>query len=162
MKYIRFLKAPVVRDRKLSALITITSDLGESFLASDAALHVTLEIASGAPAKAGVYAQKDALWKAGMRSLVVELGVPARARAGQEPAQLHVRSKQPTPQPGAAGLAGGFGCVVVPAWSAPLDLRNNVQVARAERLVQRRLPVSGRAPLRVWEEAGESIARHLW
>jgi hypothetical protein len=46
---------------------------------------------------------------------------------------------------------------VVSAWSAPFDLERE-----CVKLVERRFVSLEQREVRIWEETGESIARHLW
>src|ERR1700712_1385782 len=79
MHYIRFLKSPkVVRGNgsaSLIAKVTVTTDLGESFLAADVSLAVELLDGNGIVIKTP---GRDFLWKGGngMRSLEIALDIP--------------------------------------------------------------------------------------
>ena len=157
--YVRFLKAPrITRNEKdlsshcVTALITITNDLGDSFLAEDATIVANLRIGEG---KHAVSRDKKYHWKATSRELQVVIGpVPnQRGQIAMPSAQLCVQ---------AADTFGTMsdsqhGCKIMSAWSPHFDWRDGGQ---ADKLVQRRLDL--RPELRIWEETGNSIARHIW
>jgi hypothetical protein len=156
MRYIRFLKVPKIQGKSINAVVTITSDLGETFLAEDAFLSATLR--SSDP-DGDIYLRKSLRWKGGMRALPLsfeaencDLDWPVRVHVSVKNApQLDCFEKQYN----AAGLPG-----IISAWSDILDPPRNIR--EASRTVERRFtPLSGRT-LSMWEETGESIARHLW
>jgi hypothetical protein len=166
MRYIRFLKPPRIETkkfRKLSCLITITSDLGDSFLPYDLPLTAELcSFESGPHGKRVVFAQAEVDWTAGMRDLAIALPLdktnvtwPARVRIGIRGA--------PAIDEYEALCAGGT-CGVLSAWSAHLDASEGIN--EAARFVQRQIrPVASGDHgyvIRMWEETGESIACHLW
>ncbi|KAL1961012.1 hypothetical protein VTO42DRAFT_4900 [Malbranchea cinnamomea] len=160
--YIRFLKPPrvvsVAGDRKskaaraVTALITITTDLGDAFLAEDVDVIGTLHVDAG-NGKACSF-RKEARWKETDRELTIAIPVPAAGITART-AQLSVRAAGFAEHP-ADPVAS---CRIVSAWSGPLAWQEGAQ---AERLVQRRLDVGTAPELRIWEETGNSIARHIW
>ncbi|KUJ20698.1 uncharacterized protein LY89DRAFT_771671 [Mollisia scopiformis] len=152
MHYIRILKPPrLTTDRKsVLAKITITTDLGDSFLASD--LSVLASVSSG-PAIPFQWSGRS-----GMRGLEVCVPVSGKGKGkgkgkgGKE--RMYVRAKE-------GGVAveefkdvlkGEAG--VVGVWSAEIDVSSPEPV---ERVVERRF-----GDVSIWEETGESIARHIW
>ncbi|KAK8185913.1 putative methyltransferase-domain-containing protein [Phyllosticta citribraziliensis] len=141
MRYIRFLKVPKGDSKSISCVITITSDLGHSFLAEDVALSATLQ----SPKDRGdIFLRKSFAWTAGMRALPVTFDL--RHCDLDWPVVVHVGPK--------GQLADYF--------ETQLTGAELPAVISAEKKVQRRLvPLSNR-PLKIWEETGESIARHIW
>lgn len=153
--YIRFLKTPRFQHQKktvsLSALICITTDLGDDFLAEDADL-----IASWVhfPSGKALY-QGPLKWEAGARQLPVMLGPFALGNAAQQTAILTIQAKdtekdmlrvQSTPLV-ISGRSATFGPGAEPA----------------EKLILRNLYIANQEqPLIIWEETGNSIARHIW
>jgi hypothetical protein len=158
MRYIRFLKTPRIVEEKNSTrahihcLITITSDLGDSFLPYD--LNLSAELLSTSP-REEVIVWRTVQWKAGMRNLPISLPIsqsrPIRVRVGVD-AKAHKDDLEKLNSEDARG--------VVSAWSAPLDPMRSIN--QAERFVERRFAIGKGECLAVWEETGESIARHLW
>lgn len=155
--YIRFLKPPRVvpveksrSARSVSVLITITTDLGDSFLAENAELVATLGIRNNA-GKVSSFKTK-ALWKETSRELRIGIAVPAGVSGS---AQLSVRAVSVDGEP----LDIADKCNIVSAWSSHFSLRDGQQ---AEKLVQRQFSVGNGPKLRIWEETGNSIARHIW
>ena len=157
--YIRFLKPPRVERKSksnggasVSALITITTDLGDSFLVENVELITTVcvENDSGKPS---LFRTKS-LWTETSREVKIgiDVGIPVTGRAR---ARLSVRAA-----PSKEALDIIDGCEVVSAWSPWFLWKDGGQ---AEKLVERQLSVKPHAPaLRIWEETGNSIARHIW
>lgn len=157
MRYIRFLKAPRVvvsktsSKREVVSLITITSDLGDTFLPHDVDLSAELLVCG--PSEE-VIVWRIVHWTAGLRNLGINIPLPKsrasmslRLRVGAVPRTVYDDFKSLS-DPGARG--------VVSAWSAPFRVSSD-----AAKLVERRFMLLGRV-IKIWEETGESIARHLW
>ena len=163
MRYIRFLKAPrIIADKGTNkshvyCLITITSDLGDSFFPYDVELAAELISPERDFQGDEILVWRTIKWEAGMRTLAVTLPLkksyvlgPLRVRVGVEPNVHHDTLD---------GLSQADSQGIVSAWSAEL---NGADGAReAVKLVERRFEVA-RKRISVWEETGESIARHLW
>lgn len=164
MRYIRFLKPPRLTTEKgakrlqIYCLITITSDLGDSTLPYDADLVAELISPERDFQGDQVLVERAVHWTAGSRTLPVTLPLknwhskgPLRVRIGAKPRAEHDTfdelSSQVDQQRG-----------IVSAWSAEFNAPENKE---AEKLVERRFKIAHRT-IRVWEETGESIARHLW
>jgi hypothetical protein len=160
MRYIRFLKTPRIIEEKPSSkahiycLITITSDLGDSFLPTDVTLSAGLYSAG---ARDDIILWKSLQWKTGMRALPVTLPLsrsrlsqPLKVYIGVEPcASYDIFSNLYEDSPG-----------LVSAWSAALNPTQHIK--EAPRFVQRRFSTAADTNLTIWEETSESIARHLW
>lgn len=152
--YVRFLKTPRIQQQKgsiyLSALICITTDLGDSFLAEDVDLMVIAENSSR------VIFEKATKWNASNRELAITLG-PLPSNLAQQSMVLTVKVPNP---PGHVIPQYPPIPLVVAATSAPFG----PQSTPAEKLVQRRIQYSGCEPfpMKIWEETGNSIARHIW
>ncbi|CAN9418748.1 unnamed protein product [Alternaria alternata] len=160
MRYIRFLKSPrVVTDKttarkQVSCLITITSDLGDSFLPYD--IRLAAELLATADSQEDVLLWSTVQWTAGMRSLPITFPLPKsraswshlRVRVGGEPKRIHDEL---------ATISDSDARGVVSAWSPPFT--SDVD---APKLVERRFKLLDGPITTIWEETGESIARHLW
>lgn len=154
--YIRFLKPPKVQDGKnglfsISTLISITTDLGDAFLAEDVSLYARLLTFDTNT----VLQEKAVSWQAGKRELLVSIG-PVRLGLTKQPIIL------------AIGENTSFGdelgdCTTTPliisGWSAPFGGPRGTTSAK---LVERRFPLRSDSQLRIWEETGNNIARHIW
>jgi hypothetical protein len=157
MRYIRFLKPPRFVSTKdhskptLSFLITITSDLGDSFLPCDVGLSA--ELYSSPSEKPFIV--KSVQWTAGMRSLSIMLTLDRSHDYGSVQVRVGVRRNMGADEYKKLSCGGWRG--VVSAWSAPFDLGRE-----CVKLVERRFVSSEQRDVRIWEETGESIARHLW
>ncbi|KZM20967.1 uncharacterized protein EKO05_0008442 [Ascochyta rabiei] len=159
MRYVRFLKPPRITTDKgatkshVFCLVTITSDLGDSFFPH----HVELAAELVSPERGGeMCVWRTVQWAAGMRSLAISLPLKKsyasralRVRVGVEP-KAQSDALHDLSHPDAHGI--------VSAWSADFNSPPN---AGGAKLVQRRFTI-GQAVVSVWEETGESIARHLW
>lgn len=163
MYYIRFLKVPrlvrIGRDqRTLTAKITITTDLGESFLAADVLIEALLTFPSGISMPNTKSKQQTWAGKNGMRSLELRIAVPRKHKGYLEMSVRAVEQKyaaaesfQDTFSP---SLPGG----IVAVNSMPIDV-DIIDTSKA--LVERRFTTNLGA-ISIWEETGESIARHIW
>lgn len=171
MRYIRFLKTPrIIQDKNhpqkshIHALITITSDLGDSFLPYDVSLSVELHSRTPKFPQNPVILWKTIHWTAGMRTLPITLPLPSSPRQRDIwPVRVRVGIHEKTPEDDFEDLHEPEVRGVVSAWSAPLDATRQLDVG--EKFVERRLcgpGVESANLLEVWEETGESIARHLW
>lgn len=160
--YIRFLKPPRFQKNKTSSLsitavISLTTDLGDSFLADDVDLLASLALEN----IDRVLYQKTLSWTTGKRELTITLG-PFPEHLSNQTVVLGVSAVYPQQTELWASDNLLDTCVVplvISAWSAPLGGRQSLL---AEKLVERRFGPKGRLGLRVWEETGNSIARHIW
>jgi len=172
MHYIRFFKSPrivgVGRERALVAKITVTTDLGESFLAADVGILVDVVAEDGesllGPGKEYVWKGRD-----GMRSLEVSLSmqkvrkVPAVKMVVAAKGERHVNSFE-----GVLGIDDKMGTVenqgrIVTVRSMEIDVQSGQPTATgmAERVFSSSIR-NGGTEIHIWEETGESIARHIW
>lgn len=162
MRYVRFLKTPRITTEKgtnksqVYCLINITSDLGDSTLPYDAALVAELISPERDVQGDEVLVERSLKWTADMRTLPVTLPLkqwhtngPLRVRVGVKPKASHDTFEELS-QPESHGI--------VSAWSAGFNTNGRKE---AVKLVERRFKIAHRT-LKVWEETGESIARHLW
>ncbi len=147
--YIRFLKTARIERRtskslSVSALITITTDLGDTFLLSDLNLISCLVTAEDPQ---NVLCRSEVHWHRGCRELLLNL----TAYIGQSAPllQLHVFHDK----------ASVYIPSVLEAWSATFK---PVVDSRNAGLIERQLSLPCLTNLRIWEETGNSIARHIW
>ncbi|KAI9640849.1 hypothetical protein NHQ30_010690 [Ciborinia camelliae] len=172
MHYIRIFKQPRLlplsssasssSPRTLSAKITITTDLGESFLMSDVKLRAEIEV-DGVSVGAG----KEYIWKGtnGMRSLEIQIPLRVPREEGRwitmvvGPAEnkFEVESFEDV-----LGKSKGNGGGIAKVRSRGIDLKTGE--TKSEGMAERVFGHgSGRGEeIRIWEETGESIARHIW
>ncbi|KAI8935966.1 hypothetical protein NX059_007470 [Plenodomus lindquistii] len=160
MRYIRFLKTPrVVCDKSPSrphvqCLVTVTSDLGDSFLPYNVQLTAEL-LACDSHHHETVLAWGFVQWTAGMRSLPIKLPLP-KSSGASTPLRFKVGTTPKSTADEFQGLATEYCSSIVSAWSAPFT-----GSSEAPRLVERRFQMAT-GTLNIWEETGNSIARHLW
>lgn len=142
----------------LSATVTITTDLGETYYPRDVALAATLR--SSDP-DGDVYLRRSFEWTDGMRALPLSFDI---TRTEIEwPARFHV------------GLKSGIGYLtdhlesfneygdtpsIISAWSDDINATHG-NLASSRQVERQFMPLT-RRPLHIFEDAGESIARHLW
>lgn len=159
MRYVRFLKTPrTVTEkstgrRQISCLITITSDLGDSFLPHD--VQLSAELLTSGPSE-DIKIWQSVQWKSGMRSLPITF--PATKNPGPSRLRVRIGVEPKSTLDEYTNLLEEESCGVVSAWSSEVSLSSAVE---AEKLVERRFKVSN-GEIRILEETGESIARHLW
>lgn len=154
--YIRFLKPPKVQDGKnglvtISTLISITTDLGDDFLAEDVSLKA--QLLAFDPNK--VLQEKDVSWQAGKRELLVSIG-PVRLGLTKQSIIFAIGEKGKI-----VDELGDYTTtpLVISGRSAPFG---GPRGATAEKLVERRFTLQDDSQLRIWEETGNNIARHIW
>lgn len=156
--YIRFLKLPristVDHSRSvLKALITITSDLGESIYHGDVPLWVTL--LSPNDNKTTILPGRDLFWKRGMRCLSIEI----------DPRQISMVTWSARMVVTAHGRAvvDALSSHSIPdfvsAWSD--GFHSDATKGNSQWVMRRFEPTEGIA-LSIREDTGESIARHVW
>lgn len=162
MHYIRFLKVPrLVKTGKgdqriVSAKITITTDLGESFLLADVGIEVLLEDSAGIVLE-GKPIRYSWDGRNGMRALEVSIPVPKR-QTGFVKMSIRPGDREYVVNSYADVLNTSSHGGIATVYSMPVNLdANDVTEALAER---RFVTESGN--ISIWEETGESIARHIW
>ncbi|KAI4745433.1 hypothetical protein E4T50_04241 [Aureobasidium sp. EXF-12298] len=161
MHYVRFLKTPKIQVDNgtvtLSAVITLTTDLGETFYPHDIQLAATLR----EPDHGGdIFLRKTLQWKSDMRSLSVSLDLTNTEI--DWPAKLHVHTKSSKSTYDCFEDHHGHGHLpgIISVWSETLNPTKGA--LETHRRVERRFtPLTGRT-LNIFEDTGESIARHLW
>lgn len=154
--HIRFLKLPRVEVKGpsstvIKALITVTTDLGDSFFPSRIALSAGLWF------DGRLIAENSRLtWEHGMRSLWIEFRF-SKTKQLRWPLQMHV-SHAPGGQ--ALNLLSVEALpqiidVSSPPFPCPGDGEASKRVLRMFQLAPQKI-------LRIHEDTGDSIARHIW
>ncbi len=149
--YIRYLSPPQVFESHkkvltVSAVVAITTDLGDAFLGEDVDLAVRLVQTKADPK---VVSEQHIGWKGSSRALKVALVCPAKYAARS--VRMHV----------AISGTATFAAVpkILDVWSMSFELANK---RRAEPLVDREMLLANNANLTIREETGDSIAKHIW
>jgi predicted nicotinamide N-methyase len=156
MRYIRFLKPPKIKGTTISCLITITSDLGESFFPEQVNLTGALQAALP---NGDIYTSKALKWEPQMRSLPLEFSI--KDCTIDWPAKVHVSIRNAPDLDLLASQGSGFELPnIISAWSDVLDPISSI--SQTGRVVERRFNSLDDRVISMWEETGESIARHLW
>jgi len=156
MRYIRFLKTPKVQENSIKTTITITSDLGDTFLNEELDLIGTVQ---GGDDRRQTYLRQTIKWKPGLRALPVTFLIAGKTI--KWPCCVHIASVQ-SPSFDAFENREDESSIpnMVSVWSDVLDPPNGI--ATASRTAGRRFKLLNKSVLKMWEETGESIARHLW
>jgi len=156
MRYIRFLKTPKLQENSIKTTITITSDLGETFLNEEIDLVATVQ---GGDDQCQTYLRQTLRWRPGLRALPVTFLITAKTI--KWPCCVHVAQVQSPGFDAFENCEDAFSIPnIVSVWSDVLDPPNGITTA--SRIAERRFKLLNKSVLRMWEETGESIARHLW
>jgi hypothetical protein len=134
---------------QLKATITVTTDLGETFYPDDTDLVATIRETAH---DGEVYVRRKLKWPANARSLPVIFDLSHTDV--DWPACLHIGIKT------SVSKGPGFLPPIVDAWSGELNPAKG-QLDSGWRVERRFIPLSER-PVALIEDAGDSIARHLW
>lgn len=131
------------------AVLTITTDLGETFYPEATELVATIR--SSDP-DGDIYLRRRLPWKPGLRNIPLLFNISYQDV--DWPAVMHVSVNAKPKSP-------GFLPPIVDVWSAPLNpTRGHL---KSGTLVTRRFTsISSERDLVLFEETGDSIARHLW
>ncbi|EPE31635.1 S-adenosyl-L-methionine-dependent methyltransferase [Glarea lozoyensis ATCC 20868] len=170
MHYIRFLKPPRLTSNalragpsSLTAKITITTDLGESFLWSNI-IVIAETVADDGQTVIG--RAKELEWKGedGMRALEAVLQIPARHK---DDIRMLIRPKDQNLAVDScfAVLEGKNEGGVVAVRSMSMSQKGNATSSNTSQppLAERVFNTGKEGKdLHIWEETGESIARHIW
>ncbi len=173
----------------VNAKITITTDLGESFLCFDLPIFVILVDQNGNHAQVHLYQ-----WKAGKRELEISFSLPLAALvSGQRPrwpCKLLVQPRDsnrrlgvlrdmlaPSIQGDSDGLVlsvlseelnaegvvhHGSSLRIIRTRSEPYDQSSSPSTRIISKRVARHIQMANSDEFYIWEETGESIARHIW
>ncbi|KAJ5465129.1 uncharacterized protein N7458_000815 [Penicillium daleae] len=153
--YIRFLKTPRFQQQKksvfISALICIATDLGDDFLAEDVDLTASW-VQHPSPK---IRYQTALQWQAGSRQIPILLGPFSPSDVAGQTAVLKIH----LPDVEKDILGEHTTPLVISGCSAPFG----PQWEPAEQFICRDLNIADNVrPLKIWEETGNSIARHIW
>lgn len=158
---VRFLKTPKVFVDKgkvlLNASVVVTTDLGETFYPEDLELVASV-LSSSSDANADIYLRRKIPCPAHARSVPISFNVSYQDL--EWPACLHVEAKQASHGGSSREKVTGFLPPIVDVWSLPLNpLKGHMSSGRR---VERRFTSLSDRPVSLLEDAGDSIARHLW
>jgi hypothetical protein len=172
MHYVRFLKSPRIVgtgvEKALVAKVTVTTDLGERFLAADVGIAVDCV---GNDGDSLLGPGREYIWKGtgGMRSLEVSLPISGLRKV--DVVRMVVRAKREQRVESLATVLGLDDKMkkvdsqggIVTVKSMEIDVRSGQAkgTGMAER-VFRSTVRNDSAEIHIWEETGESIARHIW
>ena len=151
MHYIRYLKPPRVDIKRsgasVKALVTITTDLGDDFLQAELQLHSILLGASGR-----ISEWRTINWKPGMRVIWIEVDF-VLSTLRTEAFTLLVSCRRNTDADE----------IAMESFPDIMSARSRVSISGVPPVdkIERRLRTM-REEIHIFEEMGESIARHLW
>jgi hypothetical protein len=151
--YVRYLKTPRIQQQKgsscIAALICIATDLGDSFLAEDVDLSLTVR---GEKTRFSTHEVRR--WNAYDRELSITLPLSAQLAGKTLVLTVELQRPQSTSE------------INVPSFPLPLVIGATSasfgpHSTPADKLLWRDLKAFG-IPVQIWEETGNSIARHIW
>ena len=149
--YIRFLKTPKFYQKSnVRTLITVTTDLGDAFYPRDLTLHAMIVTESE---ESWMSEWQNVKWKTGMRSLLITIdhvrtGTPVDLRLvvnSEKSKEGSIVSLENIPE-------------VLGVWSDTFNWAENI----ASDVIERRYRTQYGKEMAIFEETGESIARHIW
>ena len=152
--YIRFMKPPVVSDLDKSSylvtsVISITTDLGDISLWSNVELVARLVDVDDADK---IINTTKCPWQGGKRTVTVFF--TCEKRQPNHNVRVHITTED---------TASSCACFEIPeildVWSAPFKQND---IGRSASMVERQFPLSASICVQIWEETGNSIARHIW
>lgn len=160
MFYIRFLKLPAFHggagaDLSLKLVLTITTDLGDEFFYDDVSLLITVKQAASRGATLLVH---EVNWQKGSRALPVEI-IFDRAYV-EVPVQVGVSCKESKYE----CVSEREGVFLMPRLVSveSLSIQPGPKQLNREKLALRTFSLSDNKYVSVYEDTGESIARHVW
>ncbi|KAJ4509631.1 hypothetical protein HRR83_007054 [Exophiala dermatitidis] len=151
--YIRFLRTPQTQAGKktvdIAAVVAVTTDLGDAYYSQDVDLAVEV-VEANRPH--GILHSEVVHWQASSRALRFTVNCPGKYAS--RPARLHVTTHETTAASTSSAVPR-----ILDVWSDAFVLADK---QRAEPIVERQLLLPNKRLLRMWEETGDSIARHVW
>lgn len=150
--YIRFLRTPQVTatNKKrvdISGVIAVTTDLGDAYYSQS--LELTARLYENHPGGSDLQVQ-PMTWKEGSRAL--KFTVSYTGSISTKPVVLHVAAIDRVHVSGVSTF--------VDVISEPFQL---IHGQRTEPVVERKLSLPyNKSYIHIWEETGDSIARHIW
>lgn len=151
--YIRFLRTPQSDVGKktvdISAVVAVTTDLGDAFYSQDVDL-VAEVVEANRPF--GVLHSQVLPWRAASRALKFTVNCPGKYAS--RPVRLHVTTADTDNKLKQLDIPK-----VLDVWSCSFPLSDK---QRTEPIVERKIILQNKSSVRMWEETGDSIARHIW
>ncbi len=141
----------------LKALITITTDLGESLFPEYVKLRVCI-LTLGPKYLGHSGLQQEINWNAGDREIPIDISIPREMIDMRM--KIFVLAANETYRFFESPRGESIMPVIVPVMSGPIDCREG-KLSSGNR-VQRYVEVTNGKRIHVWEDTGESIARHVW
>ena len=153
MHYIRFLRTPQTNASKksidISAVVAVATDLGDSLYPGD--IDLAVEVVEGNhPYETLCTSLLE--WKSTSRALKFTIQCPGKYIS--RPVLLHVTTKETSDALKSLSVPK-----ILDVWSVEFPLSDK---QRTEPIVERQLWIRNKSRIRIREETGESIARHIW
>ncbi|KAL1881237.1 hypothetical protein Daus18300_001088 [Diaporthe australafricana] len=170
MHYIRLMRPPSLDKQQLKLVLTVTTDLGDSFLCPERPVPISVYLTGyGFNRGETVFLtprrnhKSETYWKEGMRVLKLDLRVPDKAfriiKTLPHPERPYIEivaSHHPEDPPRVARIPfDRKGRVLALAVLWPLDKEESFEC-------ERHIAINTEFVLRVSERIGESIDRHVW
>ncbi|KAI8966333.1 putative methyltransferase-domain-containing protein [Daldinia sp. FL1419] len=177
MHYIRLLRGPKLDASNLkrpliSILLTITTDLGDSFLYPDEPVDLVISVENPTGQSVILGTDRPPKWMAGMRCLDIKVSIKAHTKKDDVTCTIRIHPATQTPPlgvlKGSDALPWGVvrGSPVSKGLIMPVsvEMANGVCSPVAVRTLRLSAALQSRDQLDVnlEEDVGESIARHIW
>ena len=154
--YIRFLKTPQIYQKKkenplIKIAVAVTTDLGDAFFPGKLLLgYEILAVGDRIVNKDidGIHCSES--------TMCLRVEIPVERSHCLKPLRMHVFPKSIN---GAEDIQLGDIPPIVDIWSDSFMLSDR---DTSSWRVERRLALGNIPPLRIWEDVGDSIARHIW
>lgn len=176
MHYIRLLRPPSLeKSDRLKLVLTVTTDLGDSFLCTAKPVPISVSIrltephkASGSTAAHVKIDDGSITWRYGLRVLKLEIPLPGQlarkvTAASNSLARIQISaSRRPVDPPNIADIPfDNEGRILGISVPFPMAGKQACYIATREFAISPKLDGFG-GMLRIDEEIGESIDRHVW
>ena len=150
--YIRFLKSPRIdiQKRVVRALVTITTDLGDDFYPADLGLYAAV---ISDTSKESEIEWERILWKRGSRNVWIEIG---KTQFKDTRTMSLLVSTQPTLAADTVSLSN-----LPEVFSVRCEIFGKDKPQTGDK-IERRYTTNLGNKRSIYEETGESIARHVW
>lgn len=157
MWYVRFLKAPKVTFTStsiyLDIIITITTDLGECFFPNNLTLYSTVRLGNNSDK---IIRKNSIEWRPGYRCAKFTFQIFVNEVL--EPFYINVTSEY---KDQVKDSLSPYNISAIHAISSATIILNDGK-ATVENLARRTFDISNSTEVTIWEDIGESIARHIW
>ena len=159
--YVRLLKPPTISTTKgeapktvVKTLVTITTDLGDAFFPGSVQLMAVGSFERPGRSRRMYNPTQRSTWEPGMRALPIEISVSNDYATSLGHIRIYCSLEKQGDLLHVANIPEIVGL--------SSEIYNGSSDQITARMVKRSFKLYPGGPLNIWEETGESIARHLW